>query len=69
MLPGYVRLCIKAGFSPVDALDYEACLQKRYEEVQATKGYAIARKWLRLEAIACLSPAGLRLARFLAFWS
>lgn len=69
MLPSYVRLCIKAGFSPEDALDYEACLLKRYEEVKAAKGDAIARKWLRLEAIACLTPACLRLARFLALWS
>jgi hypothetical protein len=69
MLPAYVRVCIKAGFAPADALDYEACLQKRYEEVVATQGDIAARKWLKLEAISCLAAAGMRFARFFAFWS
>lgn len=63
MLPARVRWSIKAAFPPKDALDYEACLEKRLAEITEQQGHQYAAKWLWLETSALMVQALIRLGR------
>ena len=54
MLPGYIIACIRFGISPKDWYDFEACLERRYEQEIALRGHDAAKVWLRREALACI---------------
>ena len=68
MLPSFVRYSIKWGFPPKEALDYEACCEKRFREIATEEGLEQAQKWLRIESQTCLAKGCVRRLRYLAFW-
>lgn len=69
-LPKLTRIAIKVAYPKgPEALEYEGCLEKTYQERVSRHGSKKARKWLAFETLCLFGPGAYRAAKvaFLAY--